>query len=374
MPEKLLLIPGPTNVSEVVRKAMSGPQLPHVGAEFYATFKEIIGLSRQVFRNEKGVQFVFTGSGTIGMESSVTSLVSRGDRTLTLSSGYFGKRMLMLNQIHGAVAESIDYPEGGHADPDDLRKKLKGSNYSAVFMTHVDTSTSVANPIKELVAECNAAGVLSVVDCVCSIGGLPLEFDKLGADIVFTASQKALAAAPGAVLLAASDRAIQAMERRESPIESYYMSLLRWKPVMEDPRMYLATPATQVLQGLRQALSEVMSEGLDARWARHRKLGELAREFVSAHGFGFVADEGYRSDTVTSIWVKDGMAGPIQKTMESDHGVVLARGIYEAKDKMIRIGHFGNLQPDVLEAALASLDATVSGLASAEPVQMAERT
>ena len=104
MEKNLLLIPGPTNLSRRVRDAMAGPQLPHVGSQFYSTFKDVVSLSRYVFRNEKAPQFVFTGSGTIGMESSVVSLISHGDRTLTLSTGYFGRRMLLLNQIHGAKA------------------------------------------------------------------------------------------------------------------------------------------------------------------------------------------------------------------------------------------------------------------------------
>jgi aspartate aminotransferase-like enzyme len=360
MYDRLLLIPGPTNLSKRVRDVMAQPQLPHVGSEFYATFKEIVDLSRFVFKNEKGAQFVFTGSGTIGMESSVLSLVQRGDRTLTITTGYFGDRMLMLNQVHGAKAESIAYPDGVHADPDDLRKRLKKEKHAVVFVTHVDTSTSVANPIRELVAECAAAGVLSVVDGVCSVGGLPLDFDKLGADIVFTASQKALAAAPGAVLLAVSEKAIDHMEKRKTPIESYYMNLLRWKPVMEDPRMYLATPATQVLLGLKEALLELKDEGLESRWARHRKLGELTRKRVQGWGLKFVADAGYRSDTVTSFWVKEGTAGTIQKTLESKYGIVVARGIYEARDKMIRIGHFGILTPERLGEALDSLESILT--------------
>ncbi len=356
MEEKLLLIPGPTNLSKKVREAMAGPQLPHVGAEFYGTFKDIIGLARFVFKNEKAPQFVFTGSGTIGMESSVVSLVSHGDRTLTISTGYFGRRMLMLNQVHGAKADTIDHEDGVHADPDELRKRLRKAKYKAVFMTHVDTSTSVANPVRELVDECVKADVFSVVDGVCSVGGIPLDFDRLGADIVFTASQKALAGAPGAVLLAASEEALAHMEKRKKPIESYYMNLLRWRPVMEDPRMYLATPATQVLLALKQALLELKAEGLETRWARHRKLGELTRNSVEGWKFKFVADEGYRSDTVTAFWVKDGTAGDIQKTLEKEHGVTVARGIYEARDKMIRIGHFGILSVERLHSALRSMD------------------
>jgi aspartate aminotransferase-like enzyme len=365
MEDKLLLIPGPTNLTKRVRDVMALPQLPHVGAVFYSMFKETVGLARYVFRNEKGTQFVFTGTGTTGMESSVVSLISHGDRTLTLMNGYFGHRMLMLNQVHGAKADSVEYPNGKAADPDELRRKLNKTKYTAVFITHVDTSSSVVNPVPDLVDECAKAGVLSVVDSVCAIGGVPMDFDRLGADIVFTASQKALAAAPGAVLVATSPRAIEHMEKRKAPIESYYMNLLRWKPIMDDPRMYLATPATQVLLALREALTEVKEEGIENRWARHRKLGDIVRGRVEAWGQRFVAEEGHRADTVTSFWVDKNNAGDIQSTLEKEHGIVVARGLYDDRDKMLRIGHFGILTPSVLSKALDSVGEVMVELGAA---------
>jgi len=341
---------------------MSLPQLPHVGSEFYSMFKETVALARYVFRNEKGTQFVFTGTGTTGMESSVVSLVSHGDRTLTLMNGYFGHRMLMLNQVHGAKAGSVEFTDGRAADPDVLRKELGKAKYSVVFITHVDTSSSVVNPVPELVEECSKAGVLSVVDSVCAIGGVPLDFDRLGADIVFTASQKALAGAPGAVLVAASPKAIEHMEKRKSPIESYYMNLLKWKPIMDDPRMYLATPATQILLALREAMMMVKEEGIENRWARHKKLGEMTRSRVGGWGQKFVAEEGHRADTVTAFWVENGKAGDIQGTLEKEHNIVVARGIYDDRDRMIRIGHFGILTPEVLRRALDSMEEVMEGL------------
>ena len=362
MEDKLLLIPGPTNLTPRVREAMAGPQLPHVGSQFYSMFKETVALARYVFRNEKGVQFVFTGSGTIGMESSVVSLVAHGDRTLTLMNGYFGHRMLMLNEVHGAKADSIEHPNGRAADPDALRSQLQKNNYSVVFITHIDTSSSVINPVRELVEECQKAGVLSVVDSVCAIGGVPLDFDRLGADIVFTASQKALAGPPGAVLVAASQRAIEYMEKRKEPIESYYMNLLRWKPIMDDPRMYLATPATQVIMALREAMTEVKEEGIENRWARHQRLGEMTRNQVEEWGQRFVAEEGHRADTVTSFWVQKENAGEIQSTLEKEHRIMIARGLYEEKDKMLRIGHFGMLNTDTLRGALDALDLVMKEL------------
>jgi len=268
----------------------------------------------------------------------------------------------MLNQIHGARADSIDHLYGDAADPDNLRSHLQKNKYSVVFITHVDTSSSVVNPVKELVEECQKAGVLSVVDSVCAIGGIPLDFDKLGADIVFTASQKALAGPPGAVLVAASQRAIEYMEERKEPIESFYMNLLKWKLIMDDPRMYLATPATQVIMALREAMMEVKEEGIESRWARHRKLGEITRGRVEDWGQRFVAKEGHRADTVTSFWVQKENAGEIQGILEKEHGIMIARGLYEERDKMLRIGHFGILTTETLKTALDALELVMKEL------------
>jgi len=258
--------------------------------------------------------------------------------------------------VHGTRADVLDYSDGCPADPDDLRKKLRSAKYKAVFITHVDTATSVVNPIRELVDECKKAGVLSVVDSVCGVGGEELDFDALGADVAFTASQKALAGPPGAVLVATSKEVLEYLEKRQGEIESYYMNLLRWKPIMDDPRMYLATPAVQVLLALREALRAVKEEGMERRWERHRALGETVRRKLTDLGVNFVAEEGARADTVTGFWVRQGTAANIQKTLEEQHHIVVARGIGEARDTMIRIGHFGILTVDRLRAALDSVE------------------
>lgn len=353
--ERLLLIPGPTNLSERVREVMARPQIGHVSQEFYNEFIELLRLARYVFRNEKGLQYVFTGSGTLAMEASVVSIVSHGDRTLVLNTGYFGKRFFMLNEVHGAKVDQIQYKDGKHADPDDLRRKLRENKYKAVFITHIDTSTGIDNPVRELVDECKKAGVFSVVDSVCGIGGVEFDFDRLGADIVFTASQKAIAAPPGALLIALSNEIYQYFQSRERPIESYYLNLLRWKPIMDDPKIYLATPAVQVLLALKEALSQIKEEGIERRWERHKKIGSRFRDAMSDLGLEFVAEDGYRADTVTGFWVDEGKAQLIQKMLIEKYNIEVARGLFENSDKMIRVGHFGNLTFEQLEFAIDSI-------------------
>lgn len=375
MSENLLLIPGPTNLSERVRNVMAEQQMPHLGRDFYNSFVDLVKLSRFAFKNEKGVQFVFTGSGTVAMESAIVSTVCHGDRVLVLVSGYFGKRVTLINKARGANVDEMVYPDGGQASVDDLRKKLRENKYKAVFITHVETATSVRNPIEDLVKECRNAGVFSIVDSVCGVGGEPLDFDRLGADIVFSASQKALAGPPGVALLAASNEIVDYFAKRSEPIESYYMNLLLWKPVMDDPKIYLATPGTQVLMGLRQALRELKEEGLENRWARNVQLARTARKRISELGLSFLPEERCMANTVTAFRVKDGTSAAVQQTLEQKYGIFVARGLGDNKEKLIRIGHFGILTVPRLEKALDSIEEVLksTGAIEKKPVAATSR-
>jgi len=343
MEERLLMVPGPTNLSKSVREALSKPQVGHTDPDFVANFSETLRLARKAFRNDRGYQFVFTGTGTVGMEAAVASTVEPGDKVLVLNTGHFGQRFVDINGCYGADTEEISPGFGNHASPDAVRKRLAGGRFKALFVTHVDTGTTVCNPITEIVREAKNAGVLAMVDGVCSVGGVELDFDRLGADLAFTGSQKALAAPPGAVLVAVSRDFLAQLEARKEKIRTYYANLLRWKAVMDDPRTYFATPAVQLMQALNQALKEVEKEGLENRWARHKKNAKIIRDGIEGTKTKLVAEEGRRADTVTGVWTPAGAAPVIQKSLREDHGIDVARGLGDNNTKMLRVGHFGNL-------------------------------
>ena len=371
-PDELLLIPGPTTLSSKVREAMSRPQQSHVAPEFYNAFKDMLDLSRYLFGNTKGLQFIFTGSGTVGMESAVVSLLEPGDKVLSIETGYFGHRFSLLAEIHGAKVDTLVTPLGKKADPSVVRSKLKQGNYKAVLFTHVDTSTSVMNEIDFLTKLAHENGALAVCDSVCGIGGAPLVFDSLGADLVLTGSQKAIAAPPGVTLIALSNMAFEAMEKRKTPIASYYMNLQRWKPIMDDPKIYLATPAVQVMLGLHQALKEIKEEGIENRWKRHQTLANAIRAGLEALGLNPAASEDSRSPTTTAFYVPQGRAAEIQDTLRSKYAIHLAVGFGDYKDTMLRIGHFGNISAADVLALLGALELTVTGSSKISPGKAVE--
>ncbi|MDG6996356.1 MAG: alanine--glyoxylate aminotransferase family protein [Nitrososphaerota archaeon] len=357
--DELLLIPGPTTLSSRVRAALALPQQSHVAPEFYNAFKELLEHSRYLFRNNNGLQFVFTGSGSIGMESSAVSLIEPGDTVLTIETGYFGHRFTMIAEIHGGKVDAMIAPIGSHVDYDAVNQKLKTKKYKALIFTHVDTSSSVMNDVKTLTEIAHNNGAFAVCDSVCGVGGAELSFDDYKTDIVLTGSQKAIAAPPGATLLAVSKDAFQSMEKRKTPIASYYMNLVRWKPIMDDPKIYLTTPAVQVMLGLRQALIEIKEEGIENRWKRHAVLAEALRTGLETLGLKPAANTDSRSPTVTAFYVPTGKSAEIQQTLRTRYGIHVALGFGEYKDTMLRIGHFGNISATDVIALLGALELTL---------------
>jgi len=362
MEGRLLMVPGPTNISAKVREIMSEPQIGHTDADFVKEFPETLQLARRAFKNSKGYQYVFTGTGTVGMEAAVAATVEEGDRVLVINTGYFGQRMADINKCYGARVEELTFPFGGAADPDSVRRMLTKEKFKALYVTHVDTGSSACNPIGEVVSEAKKAGVMAIVDGVCSVGGIELDFDRMGADLAFTGSQKALAAPPGAVLIAVSASFQALLEAKRGRIKTYYANLLNWKTVMDEPKMYFATHAVQVLRALRQALREVDAEGLEARWRRHASNAKTIREGVEEKGFKLVAEANFRADTVSGIWTPDDAAPEIQMRLRDKHKMDVARGLKENGPKMIRVGHLGNLTEKEARSFVKAFGESVKGL------------
>ncbi len=362
MPDDVLLIPGPTNLSTRVREVLARPQLGHNSPKFVEALKDLLGLMKFAFKASNGHPIVVTGSGSLAMESVVVSLVEPEDRVLVVDTGAFGKRFAQMLELNGAKVDVVSFSMGKHAEPKMVEEKFSQGTYKAVFVTHVDTSTTVANPIAEIVASAEKHGVLSVVDSVCGIGGCEFDFDRLGCDIALTAPQKALAAPPGVALVVLSDDALNVMKTRRSQIRSYYMNLVSWKRIMDDPTDYLATPATQIQIALREALLEVREEGLERRWYRHHVIAEGIRAAFENLGLGFVAEEGYRADTVTGVYVPQSRAREAQRRLREDFHIQVSLGFGDIKESALRIGHFGNITPSDALAAVSAFESALRGM------------
>jgi alanine-glyoxylate transaminase/serine-glyoxylate transaminase/serine-pyruvate transaminase len=346
----LLMIPGPTNLDARVIKALSLPQVSHTSQTFYSEFKEIVELTKYVFQT-KGRVVVFSGSGTSGMESSAASMIESGDRVLSVETGFFGRRFTTIAKIYGASVDTLVIDEGKAVTPQMLENKLSSARYDIVLLTHVETSTGVINPVKELAAIAKKHGCLTVVDTVCSLGGCEFRFDDWGVDVAFAGSQKAIAAPPGAMLMAISEHAVKKMIERKTPVSSYYYDLKRWLPIMEDPRIYLTTPSTAVLRALLVALRIVKDEQLEKRWQRHLELSNAFRTSLELAGAKIFAER--PAPTVTAVSVKD--SGSIVRKVLTEYNIMVSRGLDAHSNDIIRVGHMGNVNKKMLDNTLKAM-------------------
>ncbi len=189
----LLMIPGPIEFEPAVLRALGEKTRGHLDPVFMKAFSRALKRLRDVFQAPSAQPFVVAGSGTLAMEMAVANLVQAGDKALVVNSGYFSDRIGTMLERHGAAVTHLRAEPGSIAGVDEVERALSGGGFKVMTITHVDTSTAVLAPVKELAAVARKHDVLVVVDGVCSVGGEELQMDAWGVDVTFTASQKALA-------------------------------------------------------------------------------------------------------------------------------------------------------------------------------------
>jgi aspartate aminotransferase-like enzyme len=355
-------LPGPTEVRPEVLEAMVRPVIGHRGKEMQVLLAGMDPDLRSLFRTERPV-YVSTSSATGFMEAAITNLSRR--RILCLVGGAFGQRFHKIAERCGRPADTLAVEWGSPHSPDLLRAKLDAApgTYDLVTVVHSETSTGVLNPVEELAAVVREHDdLLIAVDGVTSVGGAQAEFDAWDLDFLLTGSQKALALPPGLALGAASERALRRAET--IPARSYYFDLLEFERRAADFQT-TNTPAVSLFYALEAQLMRIAEEGLENRWTRHRLMAERVWDWVAdlaertGRGFSLLAPAGYRSPTVTSVVLPDGLSGPDVVSAAGARGFTLAPGYGKLKSSTIRIGHMGDHTMGELEEILRVLDEVI---------------
>jgi alanine-glyoxylate transaminase/serine-glyoxylate transaminase/serine-pyruvate transaminase len=299
------------------------------------------------------------------MEIAVANIVEPGDRAVVVETGYFSNRMADILRRHGAQVDIVHAEVGHVPDLAAVQDTLEGGA-KILSVTHVDTSTGVLAPVKELAALARHAkrGALVVVDGVCAVGGQEFRQSEWDVDVCLTASQKALAVPPGLALVMARPRALEAFKARQSPVASYYADWALWLPIMQAYQArkpaYFATPAVSLVAAMNESLRQINAEGMEARWARHQKLSAAFKAGVEALGIRQVpVNEDVRAATLTVMYYPDGVDSTLLGRI-SAAGVVVAGGLHPAiAAKSFRVGHMG---VDGIGEVLRTLSAIEQGL------------
>jgi aspartate aminotransferase-like enzyme len=349
--EQNLRTPGPTPIPPAVREAQAQQMVDHRGTEFAELLKETsAGLAALI--GTAGDVVLLTGSGSGSLEAAVVNTLSPGDRVLSVNIGSFGDRFAKITTAFGAEVDSLAFDWGTAADPAAVRERLaSGEPYRAVLVTHNETSTGVANPMRELAEAVRAApgDPLLLVDGISGLGAMPFEMDAWGVDLVVSASQKAWMASPGIAIAALGERAVAAGETARMPRFYWDFAEARsWAAKGQTPW----TPAISVLYGLRIGVQRLRQEGRERTWARHAAIARGVAAGLEALGLRLVAAPEARSATVTAAWVPDGIEwGPFNAAMRA-RGLVIAGGQGKWAGKILRFGHMGEVGIDEMAEAI----------------------
>jgi alanine-glyoxylate transaminase/serine-glyoxylate transaminase/serine-pyruvate transaminase len=359
--KNLLMIPGPIEFSPGVMEATGRATDSHVSPSFIEVFGESLEMMREVWLAPKGQPVILAGSGTLAMDSAGANLVEPGDKVLVISTGYFGDRYSELLKRYGAEVKVLNAPLGGIVDPSVIEQELSSGRYKLLTFTHVDTSTAVLVdpvPIGRLGRKYD---VITVLDGVCSVAGEEIRQEEWGIDVVLTASQKAVGVPPGLALLVVSERALGKWKSRKSPVLNYYADWSNWLPVMQayEARKpsYFGTPAVNLVEALNVSLKEILKEGMEARFARHRATGSAVRSALGSLGLSQVPlSEDISASTLSAPKYPAGVNGAELLKAVAKSGVIFAGGLHPLiKQEYFRIGHMGVVNSGDLVSSVTAL-------------------
>jgi alanine-glyoxylate transaminase / serine-glyoxylate transaminase / serine-pyruvate transaminase len=343
-PRRLLLGPGPSLAHPRVLRAMATPLLGHLDPAFLAVMTDIQALLREVFRTNNRFTIALSGTGSAGMEAAIVNVVEPGDAVILGINGVFGTRLATVVERCGGKAIRVEAPWGRIVETAAIEAALNRSGpVKAVALVHAETSTGAWQPLEAVGALCRAHNALFIVDAVTSLAGIPVEVDAWGIDVCYSGTQKCLSCPPGLAPVTVSERALEAITRRRTPCQSWYLdfSLIAayWE---EGSRAYHHTAPISMLYALREALRLVEEEGLPARFARHRLNSAALVAGLAALGFTPLPPAGRQLPMLTCVTVPGHLNdAAVRAQLLQAYGIEIGGGLGPLKGQVWRIGLMG---------------------------------
>ena len=339
MKKQYLLAPGPTPVPPDVLLAMAKPIIHHRSPDFIPIIQQVRADLKWLFQTSQEV-LTIAGSGTAGMEASISNFMSPGDKIIAINGGKFGERWLKIAQAFGVVPIEVKVEWGNSVDVSVVADLLaKDPEIRGVYVQASETSTGVAHDVRKLADLTRTReNTILVVDAITALGVVNLPMEEWGIDVLITGSQKALMIPPGLAFVGVSEKAWKLQASAKCP--RFYLDLKREKDnLLKDSNAW--TPAVTLWIGLAESLKMMRAEGLEKIFARHARLAEATREGI--RGFGLeVFAKNIPSDAVTAVVSPSGIDGQaVYKNLREQYGITAAGGQDQLKGKVFRLSHMG---------------------------------
>lgn len=345
-PQRILMGPGPSDVSPRVLAAMARPTIGHLDPVFVEMMDEMKALLQYAFQTQNELTMPVSGPGSAGMETCFVNLVEPGDKVIVCQNGVFGGRMKENVERSGGTAVMVMDAWGSAVDPNKVEEALKANpDARMVAFVQAETSTGALSDAKTITEIAHQFGALSLVDAVTSLGGVPLKVDEWGIDAIYSGSQKCLSCTPGLSPVSFSPRALEVIKNRKTKVQSWFMDLNLvmgyWGSGAK--RAYHHTAPINALYGLHESLVILQEEGLENAWARHRQHHEELKAGLEGMGLKFVVKESERLPQLNSIYVPEGVDdAKSRRSLLDDYNLEIGAGLGEMAGKIWRIGLMGH--------------------------------
>lgn len=379
-PQRTLMGPGPSDVDPRILEAMSRPTIGHLDPVFVGMMDEMKTLLQYAFQTKNELTMPVSAPGSAGMEACFVNLVEPGDKVIVCRNGVFGGRMKENVERCGGTAVMVEDAWGSAVDPAKLEQALKEhADARIVAFVHAETSTGALSDAQALVKLAHAHDCLTIVDAVTSLGGVPVLVDEWRIDAIYSGTQKCLSCTPGLSPVSFSERALEKIKTRKTPVQSWFLDLNLvmgyWGSGAK--RSYHHTAPINALYGLHEALVILQQEGLEHAWQRHAQNHQALRAGIEAMGLSFVVDEPHRLPQLNAVSIPAGIdEAEVRKRLLQDYNLEIGAGLGDLAGKIWRIGLMGyaSNKKNVLlflgafDAVLTKMDA---GIRSGEAVRAA---
>lgn len=360
--EVLLMGPGPSAIYPSVYEALAAPTLGHLDTQFIGIMDTIKGQLRDLFRTKNMLTLPMSGTGSAGMETCFVNLVEQGDRVLVLINGVFGKRMADVAQRLGAAVTAVEFEWGTEVRVDRVKEELEKASYDIVAVVHAETSTGVLNPVAEIGKLVKPMGALYIVDTVTSLGGIEVSIDDWGIDAVYSGTQKCLSCPPGLSPASFSDRALEKIRGRSKKVPNWYLDLSLISSYWDGAkRSYHHTAPINMLYALHQSLTEILSEGLENAWARHRTNHEALIAGIEKLGLAMFVSPHARLPMLNAVAVPDGVDEErVRSILRNEHKIEIGAGLGPLAGQIWRVGLMGyTARPQNVQRFLSALESSL---------------
>jgi len=351
----LLFTPGPVNVAENLRYAICREDICHREPDFddlLASIEQKI-LSLFQIRNRRAYRaVVITGSGTAANEALLSSVVGDG-AILILSNGEFGERLNKISRIHNSKTHLIEVPWGTAFDLPQIEAYLTAHKIDVVAMVHHETCSGMLNPLGPIGAMVKASGAIFVVDGVSSVGAEVVDMEGCNIAFCSSSSSKAIGSFPGLSFVIGSKNHFEKLKTH--PAKTTYLNLATFYEFLEKHSQTPNTPAVPLFFALEQALTDLLCEGVNKRFARIMARAELLRIGMRRLNLEFLIDEADMCSMLTTVRVPPSVSVRDIRERLRQKSIIIYEGKGCFAGRVFQVGNIGELSDHDIRYFLASL-------------------